>query len=429
MHSWGSIFVQDVILPFRKKPFTPKQHLSVLRWGIAGVAVFGFFFSLLYKPTEYILMFFALTGAIISGSGAVILGGLYWKKGTTPAAWTSMIVGSLLAVGGLVVDQFPYTRTQVRIEAPDAVSVSVNGEEAVRRDGAWESTFKFYGINDWQKCKIAAKYADVEDVKTVRFGIGPRLPSLADKEEALNNKPLVHDLRVIPGDGYQAPLPGGAVNAFYLKVRAFNGQVKYFIAMLVSVVLYVGISLLTCKQDFNMDKLLHRGRYAVAEILPDGTTVTHTAPVREKFKWSKLLGFDKDFTFGDKILSGSVFCWSMLWFLLFVVISLWNLVERWPLKWWATYWHIEAILVPMGIGVVTTVWFTWGGIVDLKKLFHALGTVKRDSHDDGSVSIYHDEAPPAPDIAVPSAVPDELNRPEPDVDLAAENSGGPEKKV
>ena len=32
LHSWGSIFIQDVILPFRKKPFSPKQHIWLLRF-------------------------------------------------------------------------------------------------------------------------------------------------------------------------------------------------------------------------------------------------------------------------------------------------------------------------------------------------------------------------------------------------------------
>ncbi len=44
LHSWGSIIVQDVIMPFRKKPFTPKQHIKVLRITIIAVAIFIFFF-------------------------------------------------------------------------------------------------------------------------------------------------------------------------------------------------------------------------------------------------------------------------------------------------------------------------------------------------------------------------------------------------
>jgi Na+/proline symporter len=106
MHSWGGIFIQDVIVPLRKKPFTPKQHIRLLRWSITGVAIFAFLFSLLYTQTDYILMFFAITGAIfLGGSGCAILGGLYWKKGTTAGAWAGMITGSTLAVGGLVIQQ------------------------------------------------------------------------------------------------------------------------------------------------------------------------------------------------------------------------------------------------------------------------------------------------------------------------------------
>jgi len=106
LHSWGSIFVQDVILPFRKKPLTQQQHLRVLRWAIIGVAVFIFFFSLLFQQSEYIMLFFAITGAIfLGGSGAVIIGGLYWKWGTTAAAWSAMITGSTIAVAGVIILQ------------------------------------------------------------------------------------------------------------------------------------------------------------------------------------------------------------------------------------------------------------------------------------------------------------------------------------
>ncbi len=106
LHSWGSILVQDVIMPIRRKPFAPKQHLLALRMAILFVAVFIFCFSLVFKQTQYIFLFFALTGAIFAGgSGAVIIGGLYWNRGTTRAAWAAMITGSTIAVAGVVIHQ------------------------------------------------------------------------------------------------------------------------------------------------------------------------------------------------------------------------------------------------------------------------------------------------------------------------------------
>lgn len=112
LHSWGSIFIQDVVMPFRRTPLSPRRHLLLLRLSILGVAVFIFLFSLLFTQTDYIFMFFAITGAIFTGgAGAVIIGGLYWRRGTTTGAWCALIVGSGLAVGGIVgqqlMDDFP----------------------------------------------------------------------------------------------------------------------------------------------------------------------------------------------------------------------------------------------------------------------------------------------------------------------------------
>ncbi|MBK6913293.1 MAG: hypothetical protein IPH11_06400 [Ignavibacteriales bacterium] len=70
------------------------------------MAIFIFIFSLIFQQSEYIFLFFAITGAIFAGgSGAVIIGGLYWNRGTTAAAWSAMITGSTIAVGGIIVHQ------------------------------------------------------------------------------------------------------------------------------------------------------------------------------------------------------------------------------------------------------------------------------------------------------------------------------------
>ena len=107
LHSWASIFVQDVILPFRKKPFDKDDHIKALRYAIFGVAIFIFLFSLLFDQNQEIALYFAVTFAIFAGGvGAVIIGGLYWDRGTTEGAWAAMIVGAAIAVTGTIVPQF-----------------------------------------------------------------------------------------------------------------------------------------------------------------------------------------------------------------------------------------------------------------------------------------------------------------------------------
>lgn len=291
LHSWGSIFIQDIILPLRKQPFTPRQHINLLRTAILGVAIFGFSFSLLFRQTEYILMFFALTGAIfLGGAGSVIAGGLYWKKGTTAGAWAAMISGSTLAVGGIILQQY------------------------------------------W---------------KTIQPWLSQLLP----------------DIQIIVNNTDKFPV---------------NGQVMYFWAMITSLVLYFIVSLLTCKNDFNMDRMLHRGKYSVAE---DNVKVEF----EKRWRWSSIIGIDKDFTKGDKAISGSVFAWTMFWWVVFIIVTAWNLINPWPLEWWGTYWHYYAIIIPLIVAFISTIWFLCGGIHDLHKLYTDLKTYKSNKMDDGTV--------------------------------------------
>jgi len=121
LHSWGSIFVQDVLLPLRSKPLDPKEHITWLRWSIVFVAVFIFVFSLFYVETDKISMFFAITGTIwLAGAGSVLIGGLYSRFGTTAGAYSAMIAGAVFGVGGLILPLY--------WQAHDLGTFPVNGQ-------------------------------------------------------------------------------------------------------------------------------------------------------------------------------------------------------------------------------------------------------------------------------------------------------------
>ena len=103
MHSWGSILVQDLIVPLLKKPLTPRQQINALRLSIAGVCFFAFLFSFFFAQFDFILMFFAITGAIWSGAGVIITLGLYWRRGCTAAAFASLIAGAAISVSAIFI--------------------------------------------------------------------------------------------------------------------------------------------------------------------------------------------------------------------------------------------------------------------------------------------------------------------------------------
>lgn len=71
------------------------------------------------------------------------------------------------------------------------------------------------------------------------------------------------------------------------------------------------------------------------------------------------------------------------------VILAWNLLDRWPLSWWSGYWFLYSVVIPLLLAVVGTIWFTRGGVRDLRRLFAALKTVDRNALDDGTVVNHH----------------------------------------
>jgi SSS family solute:Na+ symporter len=160
-----------------------------------------------------------------------------------------------------------------------------------------------------------------------------------------------------------------------------NGTQIGFFGCLAAVVVYVATSLLTCREDFNLDRMLHRGEYAAIKQL-----VGDTAPVlHRKIGWGRLMGLDDTFTRGDRWIAGTLFAWSLFWLAVFVVGTAWNLIAPWSAETWARYYYITGIGLPIFLAGVTGVWFTWGGVRDMRAFFQKLDRDKINVLDDGTV--------------------------------------------
>ena len=313
MHSWGGTLIQDIVVPICNRKFTPKQHLWLLRAGIVFVALVAWFFSFYFAQLDYILMFFAITGAIwLGGAGPTIVLGLYWKRGTAAGAFCALASGSTLAVGGIICQQ------------------------------TWvKHIYPWIERNGWVPAVD----------KALRAASAPF-------------EPYLH--------WWANP------NAFPL-----NSQEIYAIAMLISVSLYIIVSLLTCRTPFNMDKMLHRGIYSEDGVVKE----------KEKMTWKKFFliftGVTDEYKKGDKVLAWSVFIYSFGYSFatMFIGTIIWNTISPWPAHWWAYRFWFASICVASLVGIVSTVWFTIGGTRDLIRLFRRLDQrAEIDENDDGSVS-------------------------------------------
>jgi hypothetical protein len=67
------------------------------------------------------------------------------------------------------------------------------------------------------------------------------------------------------------------------------------------------------------------------------------------------------------------------------------------------YWFYAGIIWPIVLGSITSVWFTIGGIRDLRMLFYRLARLQLNANDDGEAM--HEAVQPA-GVAQQSAVPD-----------------------
>lgn len=106
LHSWGSVFVQDIVGPISKMQVSRSRNVRQLRLAIVGVAIFIYLFSLFVPLSGPIFLYFALTGTIwLGGAGAIIIGGLYWRRGNTCGAYGALATGFLVAVSGFALQQ------------------------------------------------------------------------------------------------------------------------------------------------------------------------------------------------------------------------------------------------------------------------------------------------------------------------------------
>jgi Na+/proline symporter len=157
----------------------------------------------------------------------------------------------------------------------------------------------------------------------------------------------------------------------------------YFFTMIAGIAVYVLVSKLSKEGPYNLDRMLHRGKYS--------DSYQESAPASSQWTFNKFINFftgiGPEHTKWDKIISWSVFGYTIVFqfFITFVVVAVWNLIAPWPEEWWSTYFLIISLVITTTIGIFTTVWFMIGGIIDLRRLFKDLAAREDNPLDDGWV--------------------------------------------
>ncbi len=312
IYSAALTIAQDVVLPLRKKPFTPEQHVWMIRIVAISIGVFFLAGSYFMQQLDYIHMFVSLvTSMFTSGAGAVMVFGLYSRFGTTAGAWTSLITSSIMSTSYILIQRnwanivYPVIAKAGMVETCDKILRTLSAPF-----GDWIT----WSMNE-VKCPV----------NSVEF-------------------------------------------AFFLS--------------LLTVILYVIVSKCTCKEPFNLERMLHRGKYGLNE----QRNLTRKWTPRHIFK--NIIGITPEYSRGDRFIAYGIFCHSFVYgfCLNFIGTVIWNTFSRWPIQWWSTYFIVIHFVVPGFIALVSTFWFGIGGFFGLKQLFRDLAERKETNIlDDGRV--------------------------------------------
>ncbi len=311
MFSSALTIMQDVIMPFRKTPLSPIQHIWWIRMCSLFVGITFFFGSLLLSQLDYILLFCVIMSSIwLGGAGPVMVFGLYSRFGTTAGAFASLITGSCLSIGGVMLQR------------------------------------------NW----AGIIYPWLERVNLVE-SIGDFL-SFVSKPF---NPYIVWEMNPV-----KFPI---------------NSQEFFFMAMISSVAAYIIASLISYRSPFNLERMLHRGKYSI-----DGEK-----HIQSLWSWkslySKLIGITPDYTRGDKIIAWTTFSYTIVYqfFFAFCGVVIFNFFAPWSSEGWSNYFLLTTLIIPGAVATISTIWFTVGGVIDLRRLFVDLAARKDDPLDDGRV--------------------------------------------
>lgn len=315
LHSWGTILVQDLIVPLLRRPMSVRMQIVCLRAAIVLVALIAFVFSNTFAQFDFILMFFQITGALWAGAGAVITLGLYWPRGTRQGAFASLTVGAAVALGGFLCQAnwaetvYPWLSETGWLPAVGRICAAV--------------TEHAFGLVVWE-------------VTPERFPV--------------------------------------------------NSTELLFLANTLSLSAYLLVSLLTCRRACNMDKMLHRGKWALPGEESEGETEAPTG-ILNRFRYH-ILGIDSAYSRGDRIIAWAAWIWSFVYgfVISFAAVVVWNLISPWSVRAWGIYFFVTVLCMAIVLGTVFTLWFTRCGILELRRLFRDLEVRVPEKDDDGRVS-------------------------------------------
>jgi len=119
MLTWCSVIYNDIMAPFRKKPWSEKKGLFWNRTIIAFIGIFLLLYGLWYPLKGDLWTYLGVTGTIYLASISVLLiACCYWRRANSWGAGASIFVSAVIPVSYLVMEQLPSTAALAKSIGP-----------------------------------------------------------------------------------------------------------------------------------------------------------------------------------------------------------------------------------------------------------------------------------------------------------------------
>lgn len=92
---WSAVIAQDIIVPLRSAPLSPRGQILVNRVTNVAVSLFVLFWGVWYTLPGPVYFYLNITGTIfLAGAFSAFVGGLFWNRANTLGGYCAMIMGS-----------------------------------------------------------------------------------------------------------------------------------------------------------------------------------------------------------------------------------------------------------------------------------------------------------------------------------------------
>jgi solute:Na+ symporter, SSS family len=106
MLTWTSVIYNDVIAPWRRPGWTDRKGLLLNRLLVAAIGVFLLFYGLWYPLRSDLWAYLGVTAAIyLASMSTLLVACCYWPRATPRGAAAAIVVGALIPVVYLVLEQ------------------------------------------------------------------------------------------------------------------------------------------------------------------------------------------------------------------------------------------------------------------------------------------------------------------------------------